>query len=119
MLEVELQNITFLHEVTYDKDQDMYCCCDEDSDDNQYCFADLQSSNCTTSRPGRCDSLITACLDYDGDSMRDCVTTNNDHKSGSVFSFFAYVSSEQNTYSQLQFPGSNYPSNVRNLSYTL
>ncbi len=116
-LEVEFRNITVLQNVMYDETSNMYCCCDTcDDQPIEYCFLDLPSNNCTGSGGCRCDPLVTTCLDYGGDNMRDCVITDSVFRSGARFNIFQSVSTGVEIYTQLHFAGNNYPTNVSKLN---
>lgn len=108
---MEVQEIEILHQVEYDEEEGMYCCCDGCTEG--CCFPDpTMSSNCTKA----CDAIITLCLDYDGITGSQCIRSNNNFRNKETISLFSSLSPEQIIYDRLSFVGDEYPSNVRTAS---
>ena len=113
---MELRNITILHEVEYIVEDDMFCCCDGcGSNNDDCCFSNPMLSNCTDYKS--CDSIVTLCMDYNGNNEQQCVRSNdvfrNDIIYGAVFSNLD--PDKAILYSRLSFFGDKYPSDVSHI----
>ncbi len=111
-MEIELRNITILHEVEYDVENEMFCCCDACGNNDDCCFSDPLLSNCTDYKP--CDSLVTVCMEYGGINEQQCVRSNDPFRNDIIYeAVFSNLDPEKAIlYSRLSFFGDKYPSDV-------